>query len=114
MLNITMRSGDTVLAYTPDAGKLVGRIVCQHTDSPVALQFDMDGLVLVREALVRRVSDDLSVCPPDLLARFHGSAPSKKTAPHPHVTRRVRVARRTITETRPCNLHGCGMGAEVL
>ncbi|WEV89321.1 hypothetical protein H10PHJ05_20 [Aeromonas phage HJ05] len=88
MLNITVRSGDTVLAYAPDTGKLQGRIVCQHTDSPVSLQFDMEGLVLVREALVRRVSDDITVCPPSLLARFNSPAP-RKAIPIIRVPRRV-------------------------
>lgn len=98
MLNITMRSGDTVLAYSPDTGKLQGRVVCQSTDAPVSLQFDMDGLVLVREALVRRVSDDITVCPPSLLERFNSPAP-RKTIPI------VRVPRRVIR--RPsASLHG--------
>ena len=88
MLNITMRSGDTVLAYAPDTGKLQGRIVCQSTDAPVSLQFDMEGLVLVREALVRRVSDDITVCPASLLERFNTPAP-RKNIPIIRVPRRV-------------------------
>lgn len=88
MLNITMRTGDTVLAYAPDTGKLKGRIVCQRTDTPVIFQFEMEGVILVREALVRRVSDDISVCPPSLLARFNSPAP-RKTIPIIRVPSRV-------------------------
>lgn len=88
MLNITMRTGDTVLAYAPDTGKLKGRIVCQSTDAPISLQFEMDDSVLVREALVRRVSDDITVCPPSLLERFNSPAP-RKAIPIIRVPRRV-------------------------
>lgn len=81
MLNISAKAGDSILLYS-DTGALIGTVTCRNTGAGelssgprVDLEFRMPpGVVVLREALVRKETSDISRCPPSLLARFSANA----------------------------------------
>tara|TARA_Y100000034_G_C6687091_1_gene302367 strand:+ start:329 stop:610 length:282 start_codon:yes stop_codon:yes gene_type:complete len=82
MLNVTVRGGDNVLMYDRNTGNLVGVITCSRIQSTAEghadLQFRVTEDILVfREALVRKATDDVSKCPDSLMKRF-AKAPTRR------------------------------------
>ncbi len=75
MLNLTASHGDTVLMYDLASHKLLGAVTVEmkrgEQDNTVDTKFRMSDKVLVlREALVRKETDDISTCPQCFIDRF--------------------------------------------
>lgn len=77
MLNITMYPNDNVLMYDRDTKKLIGIVSCSRilplgaSGAQTDMQFRIsDNILVFREALVRKNTDDVSMCPESLVQRF--------------------------------------------
>lgn len=71
MLHISVKPGDNVLLYDADTLRLLGPITYTNNSSFASLEFRLtDNIIVVREELVLKVTNDISVCPADLAKRF--------------------------------------------